>query len=75
MKLVSNIQNTFLTKILVDWYEALILFSLYIIYAVFMKYNSLIEQTVKRKLTIMSASVGIDRKVLVEVIKKTYFNI
>lgn len=75
MKLVSNIQNTCLTKILVDWYEALILFSLYIIYAVFMKYNSLIEQTVKRKLTIMSASVGIDRKVLVEVIKKTYFNI
>jgi hypothetical protein len=52
---------------IVDWYEALILFGLYITYGVFMKYNSLIERVVKRKLTTMTASVGIDRKVVVEV--------
>lgn len=51
----------------VDFYEALCLFGLYIIYGIFMKYNTLIERTVKRQLMTMTSSVGIDRKVLVEV--------
>lgn len=51
----------------VDWWEALILFCLYIVYGVFMKYNTLIERGIKRRLAMLTASVSMDRKVLVEV--------
>ncbi|KAI6189598.1 hypothetical protein M3Y97_00025700 [Aphelenchoides bicaudatus] len=52
---------------IVDWHEALVLFGLYVIYGIFMKYNTLIERVVKRNLKSMTASVGIERKILVEV--------
>jgi hypothetical protein len=50
----------------VDWYEALILFTLYIIYGIFMKYNMIIERALKRRIMSWSASVNVERKVLVE---------
>lgn len=32
----------------VDWYEALVLFILYILYGIFMKYNATVEKAVKQ---------------------------
>jgi hypothetical protein len=52
---------------IVDWYEAAILFALYIVYGIAMKFNTQIERAVKRKLTTMSSKVGVDRKGFVEV--------
>ncbi|KAI6200145.1 hypothetical protein M3Y96_00701900 [Aphelenchoides besseyi] len=49
----------------IDWYEALILFLLYIIYCIFMRYNITIEKVVKRQLSLWSATVAVNNTALV----------
>ncbi|KAI6236703.1 hypothetical protein M3Y95_00186400 [Aphelenchoides besseyi] len=50
----------------IDWYEALSLFLLYIVYCIFMRYNIRIEKAVKKQFSLWSATVAVDNTTLVQ---------
>lgn len=43
----------------IEWYETMTMFILYILYAIFMKYNSTIEYFVKRKFKKKSSKIDV----------------